>query len=163
MYPTIFVRKHDKMVSTETETDMDVQQYYTYQSQDDDRHSFAPERKQRTFQHLSVPASNRGSGLMTSSLRYRKPTSAMPSSRFQTSSRSISASSVQSEGEDEEVDYDEDGRSEDQEDEEEEGSSESDSEEDGASDPDVEYDEEGEEPSRPHPTNAMDFSNKRPF
>ncbi|KAF9139173.1 hypothetical protein BGX30_008281 [Mortierella sp. GBA39] len=167
VHPTIFVRKYDKQVSTETETDTSDLQYYSYQDheRDQDRSpNFTPERKQRNFQYLSVPASSRGSGLesVTNPAIHRKPAAAAVSSGFQTSARSTSTSSVYSrdeEGDDEE-DYDDDGEEEEEEEEEEEGSSEGGSEDEDESDPDVEYDEEGEEPVRPHPTNSLSSRNK---
>ncbi|KAG9070069.1 hypothetical protein KI688_009400 [Linnemannia hyalina] len=167
VHPTIFVRKYDKQVSTETEADTSDLQYYSYQDheRDQDRSpNFTPERKQRNFQYLSVPASSHGSGLesATKAAIRRKPAAAAVSPRFQTSARSTSTSSVYSgdEERDGEEDYDDDGEEEEEEEEEEEGSSEGGSEDEDESDPDVEYDEEGEEPVRPHPTNSLSSRNK---
>ncbi|KAF9099552.1 hypothetical protein BGX23_001193 [Mortierella sp. AD031] len=174
VHPKIFVRKYDKAVSTEADTnDLD---YYSYQ--DDDRSSvtFTPERKQRNFQHLTVPASSRGPGsVASSSVRYRKPSS-LSSGFARTSSRSTSTSPVRSEEEEEdddvdygdEVDYEDDEDVDEQEEEEEEeveedeeGGSSEDGLEVDEEDPDVDYDEEGEEPVRPHPTNSLSFRDKQ--
>ncbi|KAF9132041.1 hypothetical protein BGW39_000900 [Mortierella sp. 14UC] len=173
VHPTIFVRKYDKAVSTEMETDTSDLQYYSYQDHRDRDHdrtaTHTPERKQRKFQYLSVPASSHGSQAAISSVRYRKPNTPsnnnnpVRSSGFRTSSRPSSASSIHTDDEDEEEDYNDDVEEEEEEeedDEEQEGSGEGSSEDDGDSDPDVEYDEEGEEPARPHPTNALSPSNK---
>ncbi|OAQ33390.1 hypothetical protein K457DRAFT_29302 [Linnemannia elongata AG-77] len=165
VHPIIFVRKYDKQVSTETETDRSDLKYYSYQDheRDQDRSpNFTPERKQRNFRYLSVPASSRGSGSesATNLVRHRKPTAAaVLSSGHQTSARSTSTSSVHSRDEEEDDDEDYDGEEEEEE-EEEEGSSEDGSEDEEESDPDVEYDEEGEEPVRPHPTNSLSSRNK---
>ncbi|KAF9322487.1 hypothetical protein BGZ91_004299 [Linnemannia elongata] len=165
VHPIIFVRKYDKQVSTETETDRSDLKYYSYQDheRDQDRSpNFTPERKQRNFRYLSVPASSRGSGSesATNLVRHRNPTAAaVLSSGHQTSARSTSTSSVHSRDEEEDDDEDYDGEEEEEE-EEEEGSSEDGSEDEEESDPDVEYDEEGEEPVRPHPTNSLSSRNK---
>ena len=167
VYPKIFVRKYDKAVSTETDTnDLD---YYPYQ--DDDRSSvtFTPERKQRNFQHLTVPASSLGQrSVATSSVRYRR-SSPLSSGLRQRSSRSTSTSPVRSEEENEDDEDVDEQENDDDEEEEEEEEEEDDDEEDSSSgdglevdeeDPDVDYDEEGEEPVRPHPTNSLSFRNK---
>ncbi|KAK5822639.1 hypothetical protein F5H01DRAFT_336174 [Linnemannia elongata] len=165
VHPIIFVRKYDKQVSTETETDRSDLKYHSYQEheRDQDRSpNFTPEHKQRNFRYLSVPASSRGSGSesATNLVRHRKPTAAaVLSSGHQTSAKSTSTSSVHSRDEEEDDDEDYDGEEEEEE-EEEEGSSEDGSEDEEESDPDVEYDEEGEEPVRPHPTNSLSSRNK---
>ncbi|KAF9903104.1 hypothetical protein EC991_004231 [Linnemannia zychae] len=171
VHPIIFVRKFDKMVSTDMETDTSDLQYYSYQDRDRDHDrspAYTPERKQRKFQYLSIPASSQGPQLTTNSVRYRRPgtssnkNNSLRSSGFKTSSRSSSIGSIRSEDEDEEEYYNEDAEEEEneEEDEEQEGSGEGDSEDEEDSDPDVEYDEEGEEPARPHPTNALNSRNK---
>ncbi|KAG0377914.1 hypothetical protein BGX24_005201 [Mortierella sp. AD032] len=166
VHPTIFVRKYDKAVSTEMETDTSDLQFYSYQDHHgcdrghDRSTTYTPERKQRKFQYLNVPASSRGSGSGTNSISRRKPDT--PTSRFpaiQTSSKSSSASSVHSE-DDEEEDYENNDEEEDEDEENEEGSSVGDSEDEEESDPDVDYDEEGEEPGRPHPTNSLSSHDK---
>ncbi|KAF9928950.1 hypothetical protein FBU30_002006 [Linnemannia zychae] len=168
VHPTVFVRKYDKMVSTETETTDDFQ-YYAYQDQDQGRdydHSshFTPERKQRNFQYLSVPASSYGMGSATSRVRSRKPDAnksnaiGRRSSESYLSSRSASANSSRS-GHEEDDDDEDHGSNRVDDEEEEDSSSESDSENE-VSDPDVEHDEEGEEPTRPHPTNSLSTRSK---
>ncbi|KAG0274000.1 hypothetical protein BGZ95_010191 [Linnemannia exigua] len=156
-----------KAVSTEMETDTSDLQFYSYQDhhrRDHERdHSttYTPERKQRKFQYLSVPASSRGSGSGTNSIRQRKldaPTAR--SSVNQTPFNPSLANSVHSE-DDEAEDYKDNAEEEDEEEEsEEEGSSEGGSEDEEESDADVDYDEEGEEPARPHPTNSLSFHDK---
>ncbi|KAF9207601.1 hypothetical protein BGZ49_000055 [Haplosporangium sp. Z 27] len=133
VHPRIFVRKFDKQVSTETESDPQLyEQGTSFQSTSD--------RKPRTFQHLSIPAS-RFSATSSNPLRLR----AQPPSKASTSR---SSSSDNSEDDDDEESND------DEDEEEEESVSESEDDDDGV-DPDVDFDEDGEEPTVPHPTNAL--------
>ncbi|KAF8977259.1 hypothetical protein BGZ46_007526 [Entomortierella lignicola] len=133
VHPRIFVRKFDKQVSTETESDPQLyEQGTSFQSTSD--------RKPRTFQHLSIPAS-RFSATSSNPLRLR----AQPPSKASTS-RSSSSDSSEDDDDEESNDDEDEG--------EEESVSESGDDDDGV-DPDVDFDEDGEEPTVPHPTNAL--------
>ncbi|KAF9403309.1 hypothetical protein BGX21_005516 [Mortierella sp. AD011] len=142
VHPRIFVRKSDKQVSTvSTETDISDSSLQSYDKED----SFELESgcKPRKFQHLSIPRSSFSISSSTGSTRFRDSPQLLPRASY-----SRTSSSESSEDEDE----DDDG-----EDEEDKDASESNDDEESV-DPDVEYDEEGEEPAVPHPTNALNFS-----
>ncbi|KAG0020115.1 hypothetical protein BGZ80_004751 [Entomortierella chlamydospora] len=147
VHPRIFVRKSDKQVSTvSTETDISDSSLQSYDKEDS--LELVSGCKPRKFQHLSIPRSSFSISSPTGSTRFRDSPQLLPRASY-----SRTSSSESSEDEDE----DDDGEDDDGEDEEDEDASESNDDEEGV-DPDVEYDEEGEEPAVPHPTNALNFS-----
>ncbi|KAF9983257.1 hypothetical protein BGZ65_002002 [Modicella reniformis] len=172
VHPRLSVWKEDKQISTETDTnDLDLQTF--------DRNTGVfqsiSERKPRKFQHLSVP------GSLHSPSR-RSPNVVMPRDPSHSIASPIvsrrSAGTIP--GQHEEEEEDEDEEEEEDEDEGDEGSLEEEDEDgddidedevdeseasdsgsdDSSTDPDIEYDEEGEVPKVPHPTNSLDFETR---
>ncbi|KAF9360409.1 hypothetical protein BGX26_009534 [Mortierella sp. AD094] len=143
VHPRIFVRKFDKQVSTvSTETDLSDSSPQPYDKEDS--FELVSDCRPRKFQHLSVPRSSFPTSSFTGSTRFRG-SSQLP----------LRASSSRTSSSESSEDAYEDDNGEDEKDEED--ASESEDGEEGI-DPDVEYDEEGEEPAVPHPTNALNFS-----
>ncbi|KAF9981128.1 hypothetical protein BGZ75_007611 [Mortierella antarctica] len=141
VYPKVFVRKFDKQVSTGTDTCTDtgadmIESGRPLRHQEDSFGSLT-ERKPRMFRHLNVPASSSGT---TSGF-----------SAHMSTSPSYSSTEDDNDDEAEEEDDEESDNSE----EGDEGISNNASEAD--SDSDVEYDEDGEVPAIPHPTNSLVF------
>ncbi|KAF9110747.1 hypothetical protein BGX27_005922 [Mortierella sp. AM989] len=136
VYPRIFVRKFDKQVSTEP----DLADSSLQISDGEDSFRSVSDHKPRKFQHLSIPASSFSPLSPTRSTVFRG--SPQMSLQESTSGTSSSESSEDDDDEDEE---------------EEEDISDNEIDDEGV-DPDLDYDEEGEEPAVPHPTNALRYS-----
>ncbi|KAF9953821.1 hypothetical protein BGZ72_005115 [Mortierella alpina] len=151
VYPKVFVRKYDKQVSTGVDTGTDtgsdtIESDRRLQHQEDSFGS-SIERKPRTFRHLNVPASSSGT---TSGFSAHMSTSPSFSS-------ADDDDNDDDENEDKDEDEDEDEESEDSED----GDADtSNNASEADSDSDVEYDEDGEVPAIPHPTNSLVFDDE---
>ncbi|CAO3567302.1 unnamed protein product [Mortierella alpina] len=159
VYPKVFVRKFDKQVSTtgtdtgyDTGTDNTIEsdRRRPQQQQQEDGFGSMIERKPRTFRHLNVPASSSGA---SSGLSARMSTS--PSFSSPEGDNDEEQEEEEEKEEEEEEDEDEEDEESDDDEEDEEDISNHGSEAD--SDSDVEYDEEGEVPAIPHPTNSLVF------
>lgn len=138
VYPRIFVPKLDKEVSTET--DMDDGDLQSFDQRTGTFQSIS-QRQSGKFQHLNVPAS-RYSTSVSSSMNMnmnRRPTRSSA-----TSTEDALSEQGEEDDESEEEEYSDDGTQD-------YGS------DDPGMDPDVDYDEEGEEPKVPHPTNSLRF------
>ncbi|KAF9569909.1 hypothetical protein EC968_002434 [Mortierella alpina] len=139
VYPKVFVRKYDKQVSTGTDagidTGADMMESNHHLQHRKDSISSLTERKPRTFRYLNVPASSSG---VTSG--FSSHTSTSPS-----------FSSAEDNNDVEAEDEDDDEESDNSDDEDDDISN------NASEDSDVEYDEEGEVPSIPHPTNSLVF------
>ncbi|KAG0325333.1 hypothetical protein BGZ99_000790 [Dissophora globulifera] len=165
VHPRIFVRKFDKQVSTETDTsDMGLQTFDGRRNSSRGSSLHNTESTSKRFQHLRVPASSSPLSLPDGVSRFRGPLSSPTSSLSKSSRSSRSLDSGDSESEDGSEDSEEEEEEEEEvddseQDDDDEGHTESDNaSNEGGSDPDVDYDEEGEEPAMPHPTNALRFN-----
>ncbi|KAF8933991.1 Nuclear rim protein 1 [Dissophora ornata] len=158
VHPRIFVRKFDKQVSTGTDTgDLDLRTsgHGRVSSQ------YVSDRNPKRFNYLKVPVSSSPLSLPSGTSRFRGVPQSTPSPSTSRSSRS----SVSMDSGSEEDEYGEESEEEEEEEEEaeieeEEDEEEGEEEDEYGIDPDVDYDEEGEEPAVPHPTNALHFGKR---